>query len=94
MSLEQSGYNPDNKTELYSIGDIVCIESNNKIISCTIIDESKWKNWTDDGQYDYLYPVKTEDNKKIYICQKRILKKIGSDRSYLSELKSNNDSAS
>jgi hypothetical protein len=92
MSLQTSNVSYDNTVQLYNIDDIVCIYSNYKIISYTIIGEPKWRNWTEDGTFDYIYPVRGADNKNLHICQKRILKKIGRDVTQLSELKSNNES--
>ena len=68
---------------------IVCIYSNHKIVSYTIIGEPKWRNWTEDGTYDYIYPVIGPNKTNLHICQQRILKKIGRDVTQLAELKSN-----
>ena len=49
--------------------------SNYKIVSYTIEGIPKWRNWTDEGEYDYIYPVKDAENNIVYIREKRILKK-------------------
>jgi hypothetical protein len=76
----------------YLTGDVVCIKSNHKIVSYVIEGVPLWRNWTDEGEYDYIYPVKDSENNTIHIREKRILRKIGSDINHLSELKSNSSS--
>tara|TARA_B100001094_G_C17870583_1_gene641939 strand:- start:162 stop:446 length:285 start_codon:yes stop_codon:yes gene_type:complete len=76
----------------YFTGDVVCIKSNHKIVSYVIEGVPLWRNWTDEGEYDYIYPVKDSENNTIHIREKRILRKIGSDINHLSELKSNSSS--
>lgn len=76
----------------YLSGDVVCIKSNHKIVSYVIEGAPIWRNWTDDGSFDFIYPVKDIEGNVIHICEKRIIKKIGSDINHLSELKSNNSS--
>ena len=76
----------------YLTGDIVCIKYNHKIVSYVIEGVPLWRNWTDEGEYDYIYPVKDSENEIIHIREKRILRKIGSDINHLSELKSNSSS--
>ena len=68
------------------------IKSNHKIVSYVIEGVPLWRNWTDEGEYDYIYPVKDSENNTIHIREKRILRKIGSDINHLSELKSNSSS--
>jgi hypothetical protein len=94
MSLNTSNDINEYDNYKYFTGDVVCIMSNYKIVSYTIEGIPKWRNWTDEGEYDYIYPVKDAENNIIYIREKRILKKIGSDLNYLSELKSNNSEES
>ena len=76
----------------YLTGDVVCIKSNHKIVSYVIEGVPLWRNWTYEGEYDYIYPVKDSENNTIHIREKRILRKIGSDINHLSELKSNSSS--
>ena len=42
------------REQLYNPGDIVTIKNNNKIVSCLIEDEPKWRDWTESGEFDYL----------------------------------------
>ena len=89
MSLNTSNNVSEHDNYKYFKGDVVTIKSNYKILSYIIEDVPKWRNWTDEGEYDYIYPVRDLNNNIISIREKRILNKIGSDINYLSELKSN-----
>lgn len=66
------------RKQLYNTGDIVTIKNNNKIVSCLIEDEPKWRDWTESGEFDYIYPIKSNELEFKSICQERIIKKIGS----------------
>lgn len=67
------------RKQLYNTGDIVTIKNNCKILSCVIKDEPKWRDWTESGEHDYIYPIKSNELEFKSICQERIIKKIGSD---------------
>tara|TARA_B110000967_G_scaffold208243_1_gene259800 strand:+ start:1613 stop:1858 length:246 start_codon:yes stop_codon:yes gene_type:complete len=75
MSLSSSSI----KEQIYNTGDVVTIKCSNKIISCIIDGEPKWRDWTDSGEYDYIYPIKSNGSGYKSICQDRIINKIGSD---------------
>ncbi len=92
MSLNTSTDVNIEENHLYFPGDVVCIKSNYKIVSYIIDGTPLWRNWTDEGEYDYIYPVKDSENNMLHIREKRIIRKIGSDINYLSGLKSNNSS--
>ena len=50
MSLSSSSI----KAQIYNTGDVVTIKCSNKIISCIIDGEPKWRDWTESGEFDYL----------------------------------------
>lgn len=61
--------------QLYDIGDIVNIKSENKkdIIHVTITGNPKWRDWTEDGSFDYIYPVIYNELSKGSICESKII---------------------
>jgi len=57
MSLQTHVTPIDRDNYIYMIGDIVNIKTNGIINQVTINGIPKWRNWTDDGSYDYIYTI-------------------------------------
>ena len=64
----------DIENSVYIVGDTVnIINSDNVIEQVVITGPPKWRNWTIDGSYDYIYPVQYKDSTVKYICQSNII---------------------
>jgi len=57
MSLQTRVTPVDRDNYIYMIGDIVNIKTNGIIHQVTIGGVPKWRNWTEDGSYDYIYTI-------------------------------------
>tara|TARA_Y200000002_G_C22682299_1_gene664599 strand:- start:1958 stop:2191 length:234 start_codon:yes stop_codon:yes gene_type:complete len=64
-----NNYVKDNDNALFLVGDCVILEKNDKV---TIIGSPKWRNWTEDGSHDYIYPVVYDNLVEGYVCESRI----------------------
>ena len=75
LSKGITNYEKEPENYLYHIGDVVNIKSEDEktIIPVTITGEPKWRNWTEDGSFDYIYPVIYNNLSKRSICESNIL---------------------
>lgn len=65
----------DTENYTYDIGDMVQVVYNGLAVKVLITGSPKWRNWTTDGSYDYIYPVHSDTQALKYICEKDILNK-------------------
>jgi|SaaInlStandDraft_7_1057024.scaffolds.fasta_scaffold561023_1 hypothetical protein len=73
MSLQTHTTPVDRDNYIYMIGDIVNIKSKDTIDRVTINGTPKWRNWTNDGSYDYIYTVVGDVPDPFHIQQSNIL---------------------
>lgn len=63
----------DRENHVYMPGDIVTIKLEDITTRVTITGSPKWRNWTKDGSFDYIYSVIGHDNDISSIEQSNIL---------------------
>ena len=73
MSLQSHTTPVDMDNYIYMIGDIVDIETCGEVSQFTIDGIPKWRNWTEDGSYDYIYTIIDNHEYTSTIQQSNIL---------------------
>lgn len=63
----------DKEDNKYMHGDNVCLKHNGGIIHVTVSGSPKWRNWTKDGSYNYIYTVIMPDKTVRYVEQDDIV---------------------
>jgi len=63
----------DRENHVYMPGDIVTIKLEDITARVTINGSPKWRNWTTDGSFDYIYSVIGDDNEIFSIEQSNII---------------------